>query len=130
MLRARHRSRPIFQRRQVRSTMATAVLCARCGMFATRDCSASYAVIHFIRCENRVWLIEAGRSVCRTHETTRAVGAPEVRRTMDELVDGAHGSMIRADRPLAARAPDHLVPTRSEERRVGKECRSRWWPCH
>src|SRR5688572_10654373 len=22
------------------------------------------------------------------------------------------------------------VPTRSEERRVGKECRSRWWPDH
>src|SRR5207253_3954355 len=21
-------------------------------------------------------------------------------------------------------------PLRSEERRVGKECRSRWWPCH
>src|SRR5687768_18389477 len=23
-----------------------------------------------------------------------------------------------------------LWPGRSEERRVGKECRSRWWPCH
>src|SRR5690554_8138269 len=22
------------------------------------------------------------------------------------------------------------LPTRSEERRVGKECRSRWWRCH
>src|SRR5690242_21831420 len=35
----------------------------------------------------------------------------------------------------AAPAPAHkgaakgfLFPTRSEERRVGKECRSRWWP--
>src|SRR5437773_7270255 len=25
---------------------------------------------------------------------------------------------------------DDLVHSRSEERRVGKECRSRWWPYH
>src|SRR5690606_39985141 len=33
--------------------------------------------------------------------------------------------------PLACRArkvPPHDEATRSEERRVGKECRSRWWP--
>src|SRR2546425_13314364 len=29
-----------------------------------------------------------------------------------------------------ARRPDILVETRSEERRVGKECRSRWSPYH
>src|SRR5690606_39763171 len=23
-----------------------------------------------------------------------------------------------------------IVISRSEERRVGKECRARWWPCH
>src|SRR5947209_19448959 len=27
-------------------------------------------------------------------------------------------------------AQDHLPHGRSEERRVGKECRSRWWPYH
>src|SRR5688572_32947391 len=27
-------------------------------------------------------------------------------------------------------AGGRLIATRSEERRVGKECRSRWWPCH
>src|SRR2546430_6008254 len=38
--------------------------------------------------------------------------------------------------PMAARdprLPDHLIekrPWRSEERRVGKECRSRWSPYH
>src|SRR2546430_17639987 len=26
--------------------------------------------------------------------------------------------------------PQHVVPSRSEERRVGKECRSRWSPYH
>src|SRR5205807_5997897 len=28
----------------------------------------------------------------------------------------------------AARFYSHVLPSRSEERRVGKECRSRWWP--
>ena len=28
------------------------------------------------------------------------------------------------------RGPDHVVEIRSEERRVGKECRSRWSPYH
>src|SRR3712207_9120482 len=30
--------------------------------------------------------------------------------------------------PLASAMP--VPPFRSEERRVGKECRSRWWPDH
>ena len=31
---------------------------------------------------------------------------------------------------VAERAKDHPKTTRSEERRVGKECRSRWSPYH
>src|SRR5690606_39647800 len=34
-----------------------------------------------------------------------------------DMVQGYHLGRPRADH-------------RSEERRVGKECRSRWWPCH
>src|SRR5947207_14618409 len=30
----------------------------------------------------------------------------------------------------ASGTSDQLLPLRSEERRVGKECRSRWWPEH
>src|SRR5688572_31418555 len=30
----------------------------------------------------------------------------------------------------SATAPDRVRRRRSEERRVGKECRSRWSPCH
>ena len=37
--------------------------------------------------------------------------------TTDVLVDGVHFS-------------DRTTPQRSEERRVGKECRSRWSPYH
>src|SRR5947209_19050728 len=45
----------------------------------------------------------------------------------------------RAESSLASLLREHLARTedartllrqiRSEERRVGKECRSRWWPC-
>src|SRR2546427_1330088 len=42
--------------------------------------------------------------------------------------------MVRTDRPDARRGAKgistFIVPTRSEERRVGKECRSRWSPYH
>src|SRR3989454_7312637 len=31
---------------------------------------------------------------------------------------------------VATCSPDRLLPSRSEERRVGKECRSRWSPYH
>src|SRR5690606_40040411 len=30
---------------------------------------------------------------------------------------------------LGAEAPGHAIQIRSEERRVGKECRARWEPC-
>src|SRR2546426_11062994 len=39
--------------------------------------------------------------------------------------DPAEGTMITVVREMA-----HRVATRSEERRVGKECRSRWSPYH
>ena len=40
--------------------------------------------------------------------------------------------MMLAFRDINPQAPEHIVivPKRSEERRVGKECRSRWSPYH
>src|SRR5437867_13162706 len=37
---------------------------------------------------------------------------------------------IRSTPPISKRSPDATVCARSEERRVGKECRSRWSPSH
>ena len=37
---------------------------------------------------------------------------------------------IDIDKDYAAEHDIHYVPMRSEERRVGKECRSRWSPYH
>src|SRR6266496_6334120 len=49
----------------------------------------------------------------------------------------ANGRIDAAARDIApTRGPEHAIrrrgatSTRSEERRVGKECRSRWWRCH
>src|SRR5256885_6191881 len=41
----------------------------------------------------------------------------------------AYASPLSLRPPVCARAPDR-DPSRSEERRVGKECRSRWSPYH
>ena len=38
--------------------------------------------------------------------------------------------LSRYDRIFEENADAHVVVTRSEERRVGKECRSRWSPYH
>src|SRR2546430_16210710 len=43
-------------------------------------------------------------------------------------VAAAQGRAERAGRLFGA--ADSLLPSRSEERRVGKECRSRWSPYH
>src|SRR5690625_1265183 len=52
----------------------------------------------------------------------RLAGLSEVG-VISELVHD-HGPVMRAD------AADELAQKRSEERRVGKECRSQWWPDH
>ena len=38
--------------------------------------------------------------------------------------------IVRADEPFDVTYAKAIIPTRSEERRVGKECRSRWSPYH
>src|ERR1051325_4306240 len=47
---------------------------------------------------------------------------------MEVIMLTAHGSIESAIQAMRSGAYDYL--TRSEERRVGKECRSRWSPYH
>src|SRR5204863_6907277 len=63
-----------------------------------------------------------------------ALESPHVRPVRGRGVVGAEEVERRGD-PLIEEALDHvrrhlagLHDTRSEERRVGKECRARWWP--
>ena len=44
--------------------------------------------------------------------------------------DGIHVKIVDPDERRAQRASNRLDKARSEERRVGKECRSRWSPYH
>src|SRR2546425_12905415 len=71
----------------------------------------------------------ASRNVKRkmTRGVTAAFG---VRRLRENFADGVESLEIRG-RIRTRRAPDgRLIDDRSEERRVGKECRSRWSPYH
>ena len=45
-----------------------------------------------------------------------------------EVFDMLNGEEL--ERIVKKHQPDIIVPERSEERRVGKECRSRWAPYH
>src|SRR5687768_18454085 len=63
--------------------------------------------------------LHAGKKVARIDRATRRVIAED-------------GTEAEYDRLLLATGstPFILPIPRSEERRVGKECRSRWWPVH
>src|SRR6266542_3021181 len=41
-----------------------------------------------------------------------------------------NGNLRVVDSAADCRTPEAAIAWRSEERRVGKECRSRWWPDH
>src|SRR5256885_17118054 len=66
-------------------------------------------------------------------ERDRALPAPLSRRRDDPGPDVADDHVQGRDDALARQArgqADAARPRRSEERRVGKECRSRWSPYH
>src|SRR2546429_5752114 len=68
---------------------------------------------------------------CRTHSQTVDGG-----RSLEDVVltkkSAAGGSCGHVDSPLRRKllAQSRIARNRSEERRVGKECRSRWSPDH
>src|SRR5689334_24797167 len=68
------------------------------------------------------------------HDADEAAGEPEVRPVERVLGDEPLGRRDHAAHALygviAAVERDLARGERSEERRVGKECRSRWWPYH
>src|SRR5438132_11145991 len=61
------------------------------------------------------------RSLC---DWSSDVCSSDLSKTEDAQVAGA------AARATTAMTFRRRAMSRSEERRVGKECRSRWWPCH
>src|SRR2546426_12505949 len=69
----------------------------------------------------------------------RYVLTPRIFELLSELTPGAGGEiqltdaisqLLSHERVLAVRLPGRRFDWRSEERRVGKECRSRWSPYH
>src|SRR5260370_15629072 len=54
----------------------------------------------------------------------------QIRNILDELSDEPVNIHFVAHPHILSTAPPTTQPPRSEERRVGKECRSRWSPYH
>src|SRR5256885_5002322 len=75
-------------------------------------------------CSSDLPSLELGLVLC--------VGAPSsaTLRTLSRLADEVVVVGPGLPRVLPARRPDLVLMSRSEERRVGKECRSRWSPYH
>ena len=55
-----------------------------------------------------------------------ALGQPQIK---SQTITGQR-HVIMLDRSASMMSLDEKDDKRSEERRGGKECRSRWWPCH
>src|ERR1035437_2995148 len=76
---------------------------------------------------------EFGRStLAALHELQRRRGLPEC----DEIDDSTYAVLLEIEQNITINISGGGTPTpppdehRSEERRVGKECRSRWSPYH
>src|SRR5690348_18420733 len=71
-----------------------------------------------------------GVQTCALPICEERLGRPDGRLPVDEVRRRLRQEVLRgpADQDLGGLHP--AVGLRSEERRVGKECRSRWWPYH
>src|SRR2546427_10869274 len=58
------------------------------------------------------------------------LAADDVMHEMAELVQEYHHVAVLHEARVAGHAAGEVAHQRSEERRVGKECRSRWSPYH
>ena len=63
---------------------------------------------------------------CNDAEFMKAETAP----SLAEIANDSRLSVARIEIAKGAVTPAHRHEARSEERRVGKECRSRWSPYH
>src|SRR2546429_6293125 len=90
-----------------------------------------------LRCKSRTAISRWGRGRCERHPDGRL----KKRQVLVRTLEGENPSQMRLGcksctaisrwgRGRCERHPDGRLKKRSEERRVGKECRSRWSPYH
>src|SRR2546426_11848417 len=90
-----------------------------------RDQRAAREPLMAVRLPHRGWLLDLDGTVYRGEAPI-----PGAAETIAALrADGRRVAFL-SNKPLATRADYAEKLTRSEERRVGKECRSRWSPYH
>src|SRR5687768_9947773 len=80
-------------------------------------------------CGTRVAVLGAGRTDAGVHALGQAAGVTVPARWTPPEMMRALNAVLPWD-VRVARSVEMRTDFRSEERRVGKECRSRWSPCH
>src|SRR2546422_10700307 len=78
-------------------------------------------------------VVQTGLNVARYEDGTTIAGKPlRMRGTVTDamIVGGSAVLAVDAESRTFVNVLDVATATRSEERRVGKECRSRWSPYH
>lgn len=94
---------------EVRHAVHCAIRYAHARMRGASSPLAGCAGGDLVDGEHRIGLMPAGRAVFLTHQTPRAIGAPQMRRAMNEPVDLTPRLMSLAHDSAKACAPRHFV---------------------
>ena len=100
------------------------------GVFARGFLRQGYPVYPVTRNMN---IVNIAKEIHDPALVLAAVGEQDIHATLDTLPKNWHNKLALLQNELLPRdwqAHNIEQPTRSEERRVGKECRSRWSPYH
>src|SRR5699024_11974132 len=100
-----------------------AVFCAPCGILSVTTTSVARVCVFFFFFQAEDGIRDRNVTGVQTCALPISQLAPQI----TALV-----SMINPAEGMKVRETQEFLPLnfRSEERRVGKECRSRWWPDH
>src|SRR2546426_5655233 len=101
------------------------------GMFAETEFVGHFTIAEPVGHQSHHLLLARGQQLksAGVHHTQRRHMSYDFNEVLQLLAVGPHLPLVNALNALAQQ-PERLLRKRSEERRVGKECRSRWSPYH
>src|SRR3712207_6124133 len=80
--------------------------------------------------QNKSEVLEEGSSLEKGKNLKEMIHESQSAKGVLEIIENNNYGFLRGENYLTGPKDIYVSPSRSEERRVGKECRSRWSPYH